>query len=300
MNLVRLFGLTIDSEVPLEGMIPAPDASPVDVVIRRGVVGATPDLVIAEAGSFKVTDGREIIVEAHGHVPDRNLRLFLIGSAMGLVLHQRGLLPLHANAVSLEGRAIAVAGRAGAGKSTLAAWFSRQGLKIVGDDVIALQPLADGVNASPGPPRVRLWKEALDRFGLEAEGLEPSYLDAAVEKWDVPLGSADLVDQELPLGAVYVIEDGPDILIEPMGGAAATSALFDHTYRGGYADRRAEWRASHWRAVAAVAASVPVFTLQRPRDLNRLEALGRAVLEHARGQVARTGGADRSAPPRRG
>lgn len=121
MTLVRLFGLTIDSEVPLDGLVPAPDGSPVDVVIHRGPVGAMADLVITEAGSFKVTDGRETIVEAHHHVPERNLRLCLIGSAMGLVLHQRGLFPLHANAVSQEGKAVAVAGATGAGKSTLAA-----------------------------------------------------------------------------------------------------------------------------------------------------------------------------------
>ena len=68
------------------------------------------DLVIPEAGSFAVRGGREIIVDALPEVPDRNLRLFLLGSAMGLLLHQRGLLPLHANAVSLGGRTIAVAG----------------------------------------------------------------------------------------------------------------------------------------------------------------------------------------------
>ncbi len=293
MSLVRLFGLVIDSEVPLPKLVPAPPGSVPDVVIRCGAVGDKPDLVIAEAGSFKVSDGREIVVEAREGVSDRNLRLFLLGSAMGLILHQRGLFPLHANAVELDGSAIAVAGASGAGKSTLAAWFARNGSRIVGDDVIALKAVADEVLAYPGPPRVRLWREAMERFGLHHEGLEPSYADDAVEKWDLPVAIDQLVADPLPLRAVYVLEDGPEIAIERCGGAAAASALFDHTYRGGFADRQPEWRAEHWRAVAAVAASVPVFRLARPRDLSRLEALGHAVLDHAASVVARTTGPGR-------
>lgn len=293
MTLIRLFGLVIDSEVPLGNLVPAPAGSAADVVIRRGTVGPEPDLVIAEAGSFRVTAGREILFEPLEGVSERNLRLFLLGSAMGLILHQRGILPLHANAVELGGRAIAVAGAAGAGKSTLAAWFSQHGLRLVGDDVVALQAGSGGVLAFPGPPRVRLWRESMQRFGFDSEGLEPSYADPAVAKWDLPVPADALIAEPLPLGPVYILGDGPEIAITPLGGAAAATALFDHTYRGGYADRRPEWQAAHWRTVAAVAASVPVFSLARPRDLNQLEALGLSVLAHAGAQAARTDDGDR-------
>lgn len=170
MTLVRLFGLTIASEVPLPGLVLAPTGAAVDVTIRRGSLGAEADLVIPEAESFAVRDGCEIVVDAVAGVPDRNVRLFLLGSAMGLVLHQRGLFPLHANVVSLGGRAIAVAGASGAGKSTLAAWFSRQGLELVGDDVIALKPTSEGMLAVPGPPRVRLWARSARQFRARQRG----------------------------------------------------------------------------------------------------------------------------------
>ena len=292
MSLVRLFGLTIDSELPLPGLIPAPVGASVDVCIRRGTLGEEADLVIPEAGSFAVRDGREIIVDALPEVPERNIRLFLLGSAMGLLLHQRGLFPLHANGVVVDGRAIAVAGATGAGKSTLAAWFSRQGLTLVGDDVIAMKPGAERVMALPGPPRVRLWREALDVFEIDNAELEPSYVDAAYDKWDLPVAPNSLASTELPLAAVYVLEDGSDIQIRRMGGAAAAEALFDHTYRGAYVER-VEGAVDHWRAVATLAATVPVFNLVRPRDLSQLDALGHAVLAHARLEVSRTDGLDR-------
>lgn len=291
MTLVRLFGLTIDSELPLPGLTPAPKGAGVDVLIRRGTLGPEADLVIPEAGSFAVRYGREIIVDAQTGVPERNVRLFLLGSAMGLLLHQRGMFPLHANGVAVNGRAIAVAGATGAGKSTLAAWFLRQGIDLVGDDVVALKPQAGGMLALPGPPRVRLWREALDAFGIDSKGLEPSYIEPDHDKWDLPVETSSLVSEELPLAAVYVLEDGPTIAIHQLGGAAAAEALFNHTYRGAYVER-VDGAARHWRTVAMLAGSVPVFSLVRPRDLTQLDALGHAVLAHARLEVARTNGGD--------
>ena len=90
-----------------------------------------------------------------------------------------------------------------------------------------------------------------------------------------------------PLGAIYILADGPEIAIRPLGGAAAVSALFDQTYRGGYVAQTGT-ATDHWRAVTAIARIVPVFTLERPRDLTRLAVLGETVLAHAKGLAAQT------------
>ena len=79
-----------------------------------------------------------------------------------MILHQRSLLPLHANAMVVEGRAIGFMGHPGAGKSTLAAWFHDRGFDVLADDVCVVTPGPDGRPlAHPGIPRLRLWREAL-------------------------------------------------------------------------------------------------------------------------------------------
>lgn len=294
MSRVRLFGLTIASEIPLPDLVPASENAAVDVTIRRGAVATEGALNIDEVARFAIHDGKEIIVDALPGVPERNVRLFLLGSALGLLLHQRGLFPLHANAVCVDGKAVAVAGETGAGKSTLAAWFSRQGLPLIGDDVIVLKPTPTGPIALPGPPRVRLWRQSLESFGLGSEGLEPSYTDAAYDKWDLLVPLTATATEEQPLAAIYVLEDGPEIAISRMGGAAAATALFEHTYRGAYVGE-VGGSTNHWQAVAAVAAAVPVFRLARPRDLSQLQTLGRSVLRHAATEAVRIGAWDRSA-----
>lgn len=287
MTRVRLFGLTIDSEIALPGLPEVEATGEADVVVRRADLRGMADLVVEEAGAFAVRDGRAILVDAPPGMPERNVRLYLLGSAMGMLLHQRGLLPLHANAIALESGAIAVAGPSGAGKSTLAAWLTHHGQKLIGDDVVAVR-LEDGqALAFPGVPRFRLWRDAIHTLGLSPDGLERSYVDEDFDKWDVPASSSDLAPEGLALRALYVLEDGPEIAITPLAGAAAVEALFDHTYRGEYVARTGS-AAKHWLEVTALARIMPVFRLTRPRDLIRLAQLGQAVLDHGRDLIART------------
>ncbi|GAA4040410.1 HPr kinase/phosphatase C-terminal domain-containing protein [Sphingomonas rosea] len=276
----RLFGLTIASDFPLPGLVPASERAPVDVTVRLGPIEGEPDLDIPDAARFRVCDGREIVIDAYPGAPERNIRLFLLGSAFGLILHQRQLLPLHANAVAVGEGAIAVAGPSGAGKSTLAAWLQRSGRPLVGDDVIVMRLEAGQALAYPGVPRLRLWDEALGALGLGNNGLERSYMEEGYDKFDLPVPHAALATEGLPLHGLYVLETGPEIAIDPIGGAAAVQAFVEHTYRGEYVADVGSAQA-HWVTAVTLAGLVPVYRLTRPRDLTRLAALGEALLAHA-------------------
>ena len=126
-------------------------------------------LTIPDVARYRIEGGTEIVVDAHPSAPDRNIRLYLLGLAFGALLHQRGLLPLHANAVEVDGKAVAFMGESGAGKSTLAAWFHDRGHRIVADDVCVVGFSKGGqAFAHPGLPRLRLWDEALEASGRSA------------------------------------------------------------------------------------------------------------------------------------
>jgi len=63
---------------------------------------------------------------------------YLLGPVLGLALRLRGVTCLHASAVALNGEAVAFVGMEGAGKSTTAAAFAREGHGVLSDDVVAL------------------------------------------------------------------------------------------------------------------------------------------------------------------
>lgn len=298
-----VFGIKVRSRLPLPELFPAAWAGSPDVTIgtcpalnpgepsRPGFSIIDEAIVIAvpEVGRFTISGGNTILVEPTPDVPDRDLRLYLLGSAFGALLHQRGLLPLHANAVEIDGSAVAFMGESGAGKSTLAAWFHDRGHRIVADDVCAI--LFDGIGrpiALPGLPRFRLWREALVASKRDAAGLARSFARDDWDKFDVPVDAGTAVSGKLPLGAIYVLKRGDEFQVHRLEGVAAVDAVFTHTYRGKYVAAVGKGR-SHWDACIRLARETPIFSVTRPWSLDRLDETSERVLEDARAQLADVG-----------
>jgi hypothetical protein len=218
---------------------------------------------VPDVARFRIEAGREIIIDPAPGASERNLRVFLLGSAMGALLHQRGLLPLHANAVASGGRAVAFVGRSGAGKSTLADWFAGRGDQVLCDDVCAVKLDESGAPAAlPGVPRLRLWKDALERSGRTPDDYERSF--DGHDKYDVPVPGAR-PERALPLAACYVLAGGPTDEGDPvaagivrLGPAAAVEALVANTYRGSFVAKLGLTE-RHLHQCVALARRIPVF-----------------------------------------
>jgi hypothetical protein len=295
-----VFGLQVRSSLPLPELFPAPDCNAPDVTIELGSV-PTPDnagpginaangalvLVIPDIGRFSISGGNSIIIDAEPGTPERNIRLYLLGSAFGALLHQRGLLPLHANALDVGGKAVAFMGASGAGKSTLAAWLHKHGHRMIADDVCVVGFDDSGLPyASPGLPRLRLWAEALELMGREREGLARSYVgDEEYDKFDLPIGPESAAFGETPLAAVYVLERGQEFSIEPLAGVDAAEAVFAHTYRGAYIHSVSGQR-GHWAACIRLIRSIDVFRVKRVWGLEDIDRQVELILDHVRPMVS--------------
>ncbi|HEV7159176.1 MAG TPA: hypothetical protein VGN38_12525 [Caulobacteraceae bacterium] len=248
----RAFGLTIASEIELPELPIAEEAAAADVLIRLddtpekldGAVEIEP-WVTARPGAmhfdfgvarFLIQSGREIVVTPTPGRSQRDIRAYLLGSAVGALLHQRGILPLHANAVRLDDRAIAFIGPSGSGKSTLAAHLLDAGVEILCDDICAVTFDAAGCPmAWPGIPRIKLWSDALAAFGRGSEGLEP-VLDRD-DKFSLPV-PGDSVAGPLPLTRIYVLAQaspGVSAEVRPLQGAEAFAAVKANVYREEFA-----------------------------------------------------------------
>lgn len=291
----RLYGLNVRSAFPLPELRESEDARKADLDIRVGRVSRGhadgwsfgPDgaiLRIEEIGSYLIRGGREIIVEKRPDAAERNMRLYLLGSAMGVLLHQRGLLPLHANAIEIDGCAVAFMGESGAGKSTLAAWSHDAGHRVIADDVCVLR-FDDGqgrVSVHPGLPRIRLWKDALERTGREPGDYDFSYAgDETYEKFDVPVPQEASAAAELDLAAIYLLSDGISFGISRLTAAEAVEAVFSHTYRGFVVSELGRTQ-PHFDAAVKLVRNVPIFRLERRRELADIEADIPRVIAHAR------------------
>lgn len=289
----RIAGL-FESEIDLAGS-PAGTCGTADVVVRLGAtmggeaVGAgltvaddgTVELTIPKVGRFRATGGRELRVEpAAADVPVQDIRTFLLGTMLGVVLHQRAIVPLHASTVAVEQRAVAIAGVAGAGKSTMAQLLASRGCQLIADDItpVRLDP-AGRAHALPLLPQVKLWRDAVERAGGSTHGLAP--IRIGMDKYRVPLPPTAA---PVPLAAIVLLADGemdePDAV--QAQGLAAARLLAGQIYRHqlGTALRGAE---TLFADAASIAASARVVTLTRRKDALRLDALADAVVAAALG-----------------
>src|SRR5262249_26444417 len=125
------------------------------------------------AGRFLVRSGKEIIVESAPASDDGEIRAYLLGTAFGILCHQRRIMPLHASAIDVPSGLITFVGGSGAGKSTLVAALAQHGYQVASDDVCFLQ-LDDKseVEAWPGIARIRLWSAAMHALGCDGSGAE--------------------------------------------------------------------------------------------------------------------------------
>lgn len=110
-----------------------------------------------------------------------------------------GLLCIHAAGVLIDGRVVAVAADSGAGKSTLAAELLAAGGFFFCDDVLALEPTAEGIVAHPGPPLAKV--DAARAARIRQLGRQ---LGRAGDEVLVAVG--DPAGDPAPVGAVVILE----------------------------------------------------------------------------------------------
>lgn len=192
------------------------DDKPADVVIALGAVPRTlpdarrlgPLLQIAEDGrcrfelpgiaAFLIEGGTSITVEPQADAPGRDVRTILLGTPLFLLVCQRGLLPLNASCVVVNGRAVALTGD---GKSTLAAAFLRRGHAVIGDDFTVLDlSTSDGVRVLPGVPRLSLWQESLGPLGWPV--VEERRVRTGLRRYAVPVPATP---DSVPLSNIFTL-----------------------------------------------------------------------------------------------
>ena len=160
-------------------------------------------------------------------VEERLLRLSLLGPALALILHQRGLLVMHASVVARGDRAVAFLGKNGWGKSTIAAALHTKGYDLVTDDVAAVRFDADGPHVFPSFPQMKLWPEAATLLGSSLDSLPILHPDFDKRGWRAERGFSSAPRR---LERVYALAAGPAPAIEAMEPREACFELLGHWY----------------------------------------------------------------------
>ena len=279
-----LFGLTVASAFAIPWAPETEACGDADVIIRRAGAGEVDDdgfrFEVPAVARYRIVGGREIIVDPDPGVSEEAIRLYLLGSALGVLLHQRGLLVLHANAIVIDGAAVLFMGPSGAGKSTLAAWFASRGYPVLTDDICAVEVSPDGaIRVLPGLTRLRLAEDATSNLGIDAAEGE---LCPSSGKREIGLARRQAM-QSIELRACYLLSEGPadaPISVRPLAGVEAVEMLMANTYRG-VALHELGGTSSHLAACLRVAEAVSCFRIDRARSWRHFDAVADELLRHS-------------------
>lgn len=244
-----------------------------------------PVFTVDGVGDFLVTGGARIDVSPHaGHDPAM-LRLYLMGSGVGMLFHQRGQMVLHGAAVVHSRGVTLFTGPSGAGKSTLAAHLGARGHAILADDTLPLEQTGDGRFAAwPGSRVFKLWQDTLEQLPTPTDCTP---IGQRSTKFFVRNAGA-APEKALPLDEIILLDraDGPPRLT-PIAGLEAVALISSNTYRPEFLRLIEGGEADHIAQAAALSASVRTLRLSRPWDPARISETLDMLDAHWQGRPAR-------------
>lgn len=211
---------------------------------------------------------------------------YLLGPVIGVILRMRGVLCLHASAVEIDNHAVLFIGAGGLGKSTTAAAFAATGAPVLSDDTVALRERGSAWTATPGYPRLRLWRESVEAIADDTgdHAFLPPGTSGSHTRFHLDLTAAGLRFQSevRPVAAIYELDDqdAPAPAAFALRQTQALMTLFSNTYAPRSLAR--ELRAAELDALARLVSSVPVRHLSRPDNLNRLRDLCEFIKDDVR------------------
>ena len=303
-----LYGLTLKSAVPLPCPTVEPSLASPDITLLECGLAEIEQACGQERVSFRdegfwqssiFADGSahvawkehfEFVVLAGAEqvlwrklqeVPNEVFFTYFLGQVLSYCLLARGVEPLHATAMVVNGQAIAFLGDSGAGKSTLAATFLQKGYTLLTDDVLALEFREGRIWVRPGIARVKLNPDSADAVFAGRRSIP---MNSFTSKMIFPLNHSQHGSREFPLRALYVLPQRPGksrittqrITVRRVSGRASFLPIVQNTFNDTvlHPDRLKQ----QFAFAARLANLVPIKRLSYPRRLEMLSAVADAIL----------------------
>ncbi len=276
--MYRAFGLNILSEIKLPPLLKTKANNP-DITIKlKGVDKqglAAPELIkpggqtapnefwfhVPGIARFYITNGDSVHVDPEKGASEQSIRLYLLGTCIGALMHQRKRLVIHGNAVRIGNESVIFAGVSGNGKSTLAAALYQRGYQLLTDDLAVLD---ENCCVQPAYPQIKIWQDTADKLGIDTSQLQRIRLQ--IKKYAYPLESHQFCNAALPVKSIYILSthNRETVDISPIVGMNKFVPLKNQTYRGGHLEGLG-LKPQHLKHCAQLANRASVTKITRPK-----------------------------------
>lgn len=286
----KAFGLVIKSEFEIPELVKHEGFPDVEIVL-----GKTPDelskitkqgvkyqatnneflLEVDNIAKYYVKEGNKIIVELLKERVDREVNLFLLGSAFGALFLQRGLLPIHGSTIKFGNSATIFTGLSGVGKSSLAAYYVSAGFHALADDISVVN---EYLEVAPGFPNMKIWNDVLQKLEISSKSLKE--IRPNIKKFQVPIDN-NYYNESLLLKNIVILstKNSPGFEFEEITGIKKFNAIKNNTYRYRFV-QGLEKQQGHFQILNKLLPEIKVYSFVRPQIPLSIKEVGDFLLKN--------------------
>lgn len=209
-----------------------------------------------------IRDGKSIIINESTGLDESFIVFFILGYSMAILLHQRGMLVLHGNAVKIKDSAIALLGPSGSGKSTTSLILNNMGYDLIADDILSIDLFGKFPKVFSGYPRVKIWSDVIENMGKDINSIPQVHSNFPKLSYKI---NKLYSDKKSPLKSIYILEPSKKTEIRELNIQEALWNLVKNTYNIKIFDDD-ELR-SNLDQCAKLASSIPIKSLKLVHSL---------------------------------
>ncbi len=221
---------------------------------------------VKNVARYRVQDGKNVSICPYEDADEASINLFLEGSVLGAVLHQRQLLPFHGSSFEYKSKGIMICGRSGVGKSSVTAAFCQNGAKYINDDISPMKIDSSKTVILPYKTWIKLWDDTLEKLEIENNELEK--IRPEIEKFYLKMRKENYSDFDLNQIFILNIHNKEAYEANVLNGIQKYNALRKQIYRKVYLKGMPETEKEYFKQLFLLAAKVKVTSIERPQISN--------------------------------
>lgn len=278
----RVYGLNIESTIEVEELETIDSDCQIDVKLSYGKVNDELRTLIEkgqcakydkqnmwfdikDVAIYHIYNGDTVVIEPYENSSFKQIKLYILGSVMGMVLIQKNRVAIHGGGIVINGKGCVFTGEKGAGKSTITTALRKKGYKFIADDVCSID--SDNFKIHHGFPYQKLCEDAMTKLGYDIDKFQPFRGDLNINKYMVP-AFHEFTKEDVKLDAIFELSVGDvdEVQIEEVLGAEKMNKLIDNIFRIEMVKYSGGMEPFYFKKCLDIAKNTKLYKMTRPKD----------------------------------